>query len=169
MNESAKSAIDSMETIMLLLICDRKMEIIVAVKDSTVVVTIDTNVSLTTCFFFGLSFVLRSIMTAAKPNNIEKTRENTVVSTSANSASIWYGIPNTISTDTAIGITKKQIKSQIENLLNLSFLNILNWLANKRIILTFLLKNSITKIRMPIIKRIQHCLFIYHNSDPIIS
>ena len=63
--------------------CVRTIDRTAAIKDKIVEETIDTNVSLATCFsiLFWLSILL--IIIVAKPNSTVKTKEKTVVSSSA--------------------------------------------------------------------------------------
>ena len=114
-NDKSNNANDKIDIINIVFIVVNKIEITAANKDSTVDVTIDTNVSLTTLSFLGLSFTLFSTITAANPNNMVNTREKTVVNVSANSTLIWYDKPKVIKADIIIGKTIKRIKSQIEN------------------------------------------------------
>lgn len=86
-NEIEKRTTDNIEATKSILIFVNIIEIIAANNDSAVDETIDTKVSPTTLFFFEFSLSLFSTITAANPNKIVNTSENTVVRVSANPTS----------------------------------------------------------------------------------
>lgn len=82
-----KRIVDKIDITKVISIFVNRIEIMVANNDSTVDETIDTKVSPAILFFFEFSLSLFSTITAANPNNIVNTSENTVVRVSANSTS----------------------------------------------------------------------------------
>ena len=162
MNERDKRIVDNIDMANSVLIFVNRIEIIAANNDSAVDDTIDTKVSPITFVFFELSLSLLSTITAANPNNIVNTSENTVVRVSANEASIWYCNPKTIKTDIIIGEIIKHIKSHNDSLFVWAFLKTCICRTNSRTKFTFLLINIII-VAKAIIDRIIIVLFIINH------